>query len=105
MTQAEMQACIEQLQAENNALKAAKQKPLVLKVSEKGGLSIYGLSRFPITLYVNQWERIFKAMPVIEKFLADNHAKFSTEKPVKTQATVTREDVGTQIVPEGDEAA
>lgn len=81
MTQEQMQAKILELQKENQALKQAKIKPLVLKVSDKGALSIYGLGRFPTTLYVNQWARIFKAMTQIEKFISDNHSKFSVEKP------------------------
>jgi hypothetical protein len=68
----EMQAMIAKLQAELKAAKAAEGQALRLKVSEKGALSVYGLGRFPVTLYKSQWERLAKAMPTIESFIAAN---------------------------------
>jgi len=49
---------IERLRAENEALKKPARGQMSLKVSEKGGLSVYGLGRFPVTLYKEQWERL-----------------------------------------------
>ena len=49
---------IAMLKAENEALRASKHKTLSFKVTEKGGLSVYGLGRFPVTLYRSQWERL-----------------------------------------------
>lgn len=58
--------------AENARLKAPK--ALVLKVGEKGGISLYGLGRFPVTLYKEQWDRLlaFAATGEVQKFMADN---------------------------------
>lgn len=61
---AELQARILQLEAI-----AKSQSVLKLKVSEKGGLSVYGVGRFPVTLYVSQWERVIQAMPEIQAFI------------------------------------
>lgn len=56
------------------ALLSAAQAPkaLTMKVSEKGALSIYGLGRFPVTLYRGQWERLMTAKPTIEAFINTN---------------------------------
>ena len=79
MTQAEMLAQIEALKAENAKLKAAKQGKLTMKVSDKGALSVYGMGRFPVTLYREQWERLAKAMPEIEAFIAANADSLSVK--------------------------
>lgn len=64
------------LEAENRALReqAEDRKPgqLRLKVSEKGGLSVYGLGRFPVTLYKEQWTRLLDNVDEIKKFLQEN---------------------------------
>ena len=64
------------LEAENHALReqAEERKPgqLRLKVSEKGGLSVYGLGRFPVTLYKEQWARLLDNVDEIKKFLQEN---------------------------------
>jgi hypothetical protein len=64
------------LEAENRALReqAEERKPgqLRLKVSEKGGLSVYGLGRFPVTLYKEQWTRLLDNVEEIKKFLQEN---------------------------------
>jgi len=51
---------------------AQKPKALTLKVSEKGALSIYGLGRFPVTLYRGQWERLFNARQTIADYIKTN---------------------------------
>jgi len=51
MAEDALQAELERLRAENEALKGRASKGMTLKVSEKGGVSVYGLGRFPVTLY------------------------------------------------------
>ena len=53
---------IERLRAENEALKKPARGQMSLKVSEKGALSVYGLGRFPVTLYREQWEKLLGMM-------------------------------------------
>jgi len=64
------------LEAENKALReqVEQRKPgqLRLKVSEKGALSVYGLGRFPVTLYKEQWIRLLDYTAEIKSFLKDN---------------------------------
>lgn len=55
---------------------------LTFKVSEKGALSVYGIQRFPVTLYVDQWERLIKATPQMNDFIKANQATLQ-RKPVK----------------------
>jgi len=52
---------IRALKAENDRLKASKVRAISMKVGEKGGLCVYGLGRFPVTLYRSQWERLLGA--------------------------------------------
>jgi hypothetical protein len=54
----DLKTAIERLRAENEALKKPTRGQMSLKVSEKGGLSVYGLGRFPVTLYKEQWIRL-----------------------------------------------
>lgn len=58
MSDDEMRAELERLRKENEALKKGAGRGVSLKVSEKGGLSVYGLGRFPITLYKEQWTKL-----------------------------------------------
>ena len=60
------------LEAENQALKTKRTGQLSLKVSEKGGLSVYGLGRFPVTLYKKQWVKLLAFTDEIQKFLKEN---------------------------------
>lgn len=53
---------------------ASAPKALTCKVSPKGAMSVYGLGRFPVTLYRGQWERLASAMPQLEAFIAANAA-------------------------------
>lgn len=72
---------IERLKAENEALKQRSQAKVsgVIKVTEKGGCSVYGLGRFPVTLYKSQWHRLITMIPQIEAFLKEHDAEL-TEK-------------------------
>jgi hypothetical protein len=71
-TEEEMRAEIERLRAENEALKKPTRGQMSLKVSEKGGLSVYGLGRFPVTLYREQWEKLLAMADQIRQFIQDN---------------------------------
>jgi hypothetical protein len=71
-TQEEMQAEIERLRAENETLKKPVRGQMSLKVSEKGALSVYGLGRFPVTLYREQWEKLLAIADEIRQFIQDN---------------------------------
>jgi hypothetical protein len=69
-TPEEMQAELERLRAENEALKRPTTRgQLSLKVSEKGALSVYGLGRFPVTLYREQWEKLLGMADEIRNFI------------------------------------
>lgn len=75
----DLEAEIARLTAENEALRAKKASAgqLSLKVSEKGALSVYGLMRFPVTLYVEQWERLAAHMDQVKAFIAANSSKLA----------------------------
>jgi hypothetical protein len=68
-TPEELQAEIERLRAENEALKKPTRGQMSLKVSEKGALSVYGLGRFPVTLYREQWEKLLGMSEDIRTFI------------------------------------
>jgi len=74
LTADQMLALVAKLQAENAALKASANAPkkLSFKVSEKGALSVYGLGRFPVTLYWGQWERLIAAKDDLAQFAKTN---------------------------------
>jgi len=75
---------VARLERENAALreKAATRGHLALKVSEKGGVSLYGIRRFPVTFYRSEWTRIISHVPAIEAFMKENAAALS-EKAVE----------------------
>ncbi len=68
----ELQAEIERLRAENEALKRPSRGQMSLRVSEKGALSVYGLGRFPVTLYREQWEKLLGMSEEIRRFIEEN---------------------------------
>ena len=85
MTQAEMQKAIDDLKAQNEALKArveASKKPatITLRVSPKGGISAYGLGRFPVTLYGEQWTRLLDRKDDILAFIHANKDQLSSKE-------------------------
>ena len=65
---------LERLRNENAALKKGAATGITMKVSEKGGLSVYGMGRFPITLYKEQWLRLLDMSDAIRAFIAANEA-------------------------------
>lgn len=89
MSPAEQQALIAEMsriRAENEALKAAAVKKLTLKVGEKGGVSLYGMGQFPVTLYVEQWERLIGHIPAIQAFIEENRPKLKTKAQASLEA-------------------
>jgi hypothetical protein len=76
----DMQAELERLRAENEALKARGVRGVSLKVSEKGGVSVYGLGRFPVTLYKEQWTKLLDMADDIRAFIKA-HDKELKAKP------------------------
>jgi len=68
----DLHAELERLRAENQALKNPTRGQISLKVSEKGGLSVYGLGRFPVTLYREQWEKLLGMADQIRDFIREN---------------------------------
>jgi len=70
--QNDLQAELEKLRAENAALKRSTSRGLSLKVSAKGALSVYGLGRFPVTLYKEQWNRLLEMTDDIKAFIKAN---------------------------------
>lgn len=69
MADDDVQAELERLRAENAALKARGSRGVSLKVSEKGGVSVYGLGRFPVTLYKEQWAKLLDMADEIRAFI------------------------------------
>jgi hypothetical protein len=79
MSDEDLRAELARLQQENAALKQGAAKGISMKVSEKGGLSIYGLGRFPVTLYKEQWTRLLDMSDDIRKFIAANDSALKTK--------------------------
>jgi len=77
----ELQAQIERLKAENEALKKpATRGQTSMKVSEKGALSVYGLGRFPVTLYREQWEKLLALADPIRQFIQEHDAELKKKE-------------------------
>jgi hypothetical protein len=79
MTDDTMRAELERLRAENEALKKGAAKGVSMKVSEKGGLSVYGLGRFPITLYQEQWLKLMDMSEEIRAFIAAHKSELKAK--------------------------
>jgi hypothetical protein len=79
-TDEELKAELERLKAENAALKARGSKGVSMKVSEKGGVSIYGLGRFPVTLYQEQWLKLLEMADDIRAFIRENEPKLKKKE-------------------------
>lgn len=75
-----LQKELERLKAENAALKKTSSRGLSLKVSEKGALSVYGLGRFPVTLYKEQWKKLLDLADDIRAFLAANDSQLKSKE-------------------------
>lgn len=81
MSNQDLQAELERLKAENEMLKKGK-KPgtLSMKVSEKGALSVYGMGRFPVTLYKEQWLKLLSIADDIKNFIEENQDRLKTKE-------------------------
>ena len=75
----DMKAEIERLREENERLKNRQTRGVSLKVSEKGGVSVYGLGRFPVTLYKEQWARLLDMADDIRTFIRENDGKLKAK--------------------------
>jgi len=72
------------LRSENEALKKTSAKGLTLKVSEKGGVSVYGLGRFPVTLYKEQWAKLLDMSEEIRAFIKANESKLKAKESAQS---------------------
>jgi hypothetical protein len=70
---------LERLRKENEALRKGASSGIRMKVSEKGAVSIYGMGRFPVTLYKEQWLRLLDMAAEIRAFIAANEAKLKSK--------------------------
>ena len=80
MSDEDLKAELERLRNENAALKGASSSSLRMKVSEKGALSIYGMGRFPVTLYKEQWLKLLDNADDIRGFIAANDAQLKAKE-------------------------
>jgi len=79
MSDEDLRAELARLQKENAALKQGAARGVSMKVSEKGGLSIDGLGRFPVTLYKEQWTKLLDMSDEIRQFIAANEGKLKSK--------------------------
>ncbi len=79
MTDEDLKSELERLRAENERLKQRGNRATSLKVSEKGGVSVYGLGRFPVTLYKEQWAKLLDMADDIRAFIKENEGKLKTK--------------------------
>ena len=79
MSEEDLRAELERLKAENEQLKTQRTRAVSLKVSEKGGVSVYGLGRFPVTLYKEQWTKLLSMADEIREFIKENDAKLKAK--------------------------
>ncbi len=83
MADEDLLAQLKALKAENELLKQKKNSAISMKVSEKGAVSVYGLGRFPVTLYQEQWMKLLSLSDEIKQFIDENRAQLK----VKEQAS------------------
>jgi len=80
MSEDDLKAELERLKAENEQLKSQRGRSVSLKVSEKGGVSVYGLGRFPVTLYKEQWAKLLAMADEIRAFIKENEPKLKAKE-------------------------
>ncbi len=80
MADEDLLAQIEALKADNERLKQKKNTSISMKVSEKGAVSVYGLGRFPVTLYQEQWTKLLSLSDEIQQFIGDNKAQLKVKE-------------------------
>jgi hypothetical protein len=79
MVEDDVKTEIERLRAENDRLKRAATRGITLKVSEKGALSVYGLGRFPVTLYKEQWTKLLDIADDLRAFIRENEQQLKSK--------------------------
>ncbi|MFM9971788.1 MAG: hypothetical protein ACKVQK_25690 [Burkholderiales bacterium] len=79
MSDEDLKQELERLRNENAALKKGASTGITMKVSEKGGLSVYGMGRFPVTLYKEQWLKLLDMSNDIRAFIKANEAALKTK--------------------------
>lgn len=80
MSDEDVKAELERLRAENAALKKGSTKGISMKVSEKGALSVYGMGRFPVTLYKEQWLKLLNMSDDIRNFITAHQSELKTKE-------------------------
>lgn len=79
MSEEDLKAELERLKKENAELKKAPARGLSLKVSQKGAVSVYGMGRFPVTLYKEQWLKLLDLSDEIRDFIKENESQLKTK--------------------------
>jgi hypothetical protein len=79
MSDDDLKAELERLRSENERLKSARGRGTSLRVSEKGGVSVYGLGRFPVTLYKEQWTKLLAMADDIRAFIKEHDAELKAK--------------------------
>ncbi len=80
MSEEDLKAELERLRKENASLKKGAAKGVSMKVSEKGGLSVYGMGRFPVTLYKEQWLKLLDLSEEIRAFIAAHGSELKSKE-------------------------
>jgi hypothetical protein len=80
MADEDVQAELARLRAENESLKQKRSSAVSMKVSEKGAVSVYGLGRFPVTLYQEQWQKLLALADDIKTFIEENRSKLKVKE-------------------------
>jgi hypothetical protein len=80
MSQEHLESEVARLRAENEALRARAQHGGQLRVSDKGGVSVYGLGRFPVTLYKEQWRRLLDMADEIRAFIREHESELKSKE-------------------------
>jgi hypothetical protein len=78
----DVQKELERLKAENEALRSQKRTAgtLAFKVSDKGAVSVYGLGRFPVTLYQEQWDKLLAQTDELKRFINENRERLKKKE-------------------------
>ena len=79
MSDEDLKSEVERLRAELDGLKNQRGRSMSLKVSEKGGVSVYGLGRFPVTLYKEQWTKLLGMADEIRAFLKEHESELKSK--------------------------
>jgi hypothetical protein len=80
MADEDVQAELARLRAENETLRQKRNSAVSMKVSEKGAVSVYGLGRFPVTLYQEQWQKLLALAEEIKAFIEENRSKLKVKE-------------------------